>query len=182
MKKQQLSPREAASAAPEQNVDKIREIIFGGHMRDYEQRFTQLEKRLATTQETLSRELSGKIDRLESFMRKEFDKLSERWATEHHALKTENEEHRAYVEELEREFEARFADLDEQLSVGSAGLQKSLEEATGKLMDLIRENRDQLSMVIDKQARSLDTSKVAREDLAAMLSEVAKRLQNDGKA
>ena len=31
------------------NVDKIRDILFGGQMRDYEQRFADLEKRLSNT-------------------------------------------------------------------------------------------------------------------------------------
>ncbi len=36
------------------NVDKIREILFGGQMRDYEQRFADLETRLTKNIELIS--------------------------------------------------------------------------------------------------------------------------------
>lgn len=182
MKKQQATAGENKQGIAEQNVDKIREIIFGGQMRDYEQRFAELEKRVSVTHEALSKDITSRIQKLEGFIRKEFEKMSELWAREHSALKQEDEENRAYVEDLEKELEGRFVDLDEQLAVGSEALRKSIETASAELMDLIRENREQLSTIIDQQGRTLDSSKVARDDLAAMLAEVAKRLQADGKA
>ena len=59
------------------NVDKIREIIFGGQMRDYDRRFSKLEQRLLKESEHLRRDLDKRIDDLESLVRNELSKLGE---------------------------------------------------------------------------------------------------------
>ena len=46
---------------------------------------------------------------------------------------------------------------------------------------MIAETRDQLSAALTDEARSLDNSKLAREDLAGLLSEVSLRLTKDFK-
>ena len=50
MTKKQVKKKPAQSIeASDDNVDKIRQILFGGQMRDYEDRFAELEARLAKT-------------------------------------------------------------------------------------------------------------------------------------
>ena len=38
-------PAARANVAPEGNVDQIRDILFGGQMRDYDRRFDELDER-----------------------------------------------------------------------------------------------------------------------------------------
>jgi hypothetical protein len=58
------------------NVDKIRDILFGGQMRDYERRFSDLEKRLTKNIELISTNFEKRMDRLNAFAKREVEKLT----------------------------------------------------------------------------------------------------------
>ena len=53
------------------NVDKIRDILFGSQMRDYDKRFVRLEERLAKAADALRDDLKKRFDSLEAFVQQE---------------------------------------------------------------------------------------------------------------
>ena len=63
-------------------MDKIRDILFGSQMRDYDKRFTRLEERLSQDAITLREELKKRLDTLEAFVRQEGESLSQRLKNE----------------------------------------------------------------------------------------------------
>ena len=56
---------EGSTDGLEGNVDQIRQILFGGQMRDYEKRFAAMEKHLTKSIEQLARSVEKRIDRLD---------------------------------------------------------------------------------------------------------------------
>src|SRR4051794_5479853 len=64
------------------NIDKIREIIFGGQMRDYSKRFATLETRVIKESVELREDTRKRFEVLEMFIKREFEALSERLQTE----------------------------------------------------------------------------------------------------
>ena len=67
------------------NVDKIRDILFGSQMRDYESRFARLEETLVKENAEIRETNRRRFEQLEAFVRKEFDSIQSRaraWATE----------------------------------------------------------------------------------------------------
>ena len=59
------------------NVDQIRQILFGGQMRDYEKRFVEMEKHLTKSIEQLANSVEKRIVRLDTFAKRELEKLSD---------------------------------------------------------------------------------------------------------
>lgn len=165
----------------EGNVDKIRDILFGGQMRDYDQRFAELEKKLGQSIERLNRDLEKRVDRLDSYARREIDKLSEKISSEKKDRVADSKKGAGEFREFTDQVESWFAEVDEQLASDTKDLRSSIHEQNEALSDLIRETRDQLNEAIASESRDLADSKLAREDLAGLLSEVALRLQNDFK-
>src|ERR1700691_6741055 len=68
------------------NVDKIRDILFGSQMRDYDKRFGRLEDRLIKDAESLRDEMKKRFETLEAFVQKELESLGVRLKTEKPAL------------------------------------------------------------------------------------------------
>src|ERR1700735_5916501 len=60
------------------NVDKIRDILFGSQMRDYDKRFGRLEERLIKDAESLRDEMKKRFEALEGFVQKEIESLGPR--------------------------------------------------------------------------------------------------------
>ena len=64
------------------NIDKIRDILFGSNMRDYEQRFARLEEALKKESSDLRETTRRHLETLESFVHKELAALEARLNTE----------------------------------------------------------------------------------------------------
>src|SRR5215472_16070145 len=64
------------------NIDKIRDILFGSNMRDYEQRFARLEEALRKESLDIRDTTRRHLEALEAFVHKEFAALDARLNTE----------------------------------------------------------------------------------------------------
>src|SRR5271166_299820 len=110
------------------NVDKIRDILFGSNMREYEKRFARLEERLTKSSDALREDLKKRFDSLESYVREEMESLGQR-------LKAEKSERGESLKELTREsrdnskaLEKKLSQLEEQLDAAQTELRSKILE------------------------------------------------------
>ncbi len=163
------------------NVDKIREILFGGQMRDYEQRFADLETRLTKNVELISSNFEKRMERLDTFARRELDKLAEQVKEERKARREEGKQGSKELKAVADQVETWCAELEEQIGGEAQELRGLLQEQSEELSGMIQDTHEQLSKNLTAEARNLEDGKLAREDLAALLTEVALRLKKDFK-
>lgn len=163
------------------NVDKIREILFGGQMRDYEQRFADLESRLTKNVELISNNFEKRMDRLDAFAKRELEKLTEQVKEERKARREDGKQGSKDLKELAQQLESWCAELEEQISSEAQELRGTLQEQGEELSGMIHDTHEQLSKNLTTETRNLADGKLAREDLAALLTEVALRLKKDFK-
>src|SRR3954464_11499462 len=78
------------------NVDKIRDILFGTQMRDYESRFARLEETLIKETGEIRDTNRKKLEQLEGFVRREFEAVQSR-------IKTERDERTETAGQMARE-------------------------------------------------------------------------------
>ncbi len=166
-------------ANTEGNVEKIREILFGGQMRDYEQRFADLEDRLTRSVEQASRNLEKRLDRLDAYAKRELEKLSGQIKEERQARRSEGKESARDIKDLGQQFESWCAEVEEEIGEESTTLRRSLQEQSEELSGMINDVHDELSKALSGEARNLANAKLAREDLADLLAEMALRLKKD---
>lgn len=163
------------------NVDKIREILFGGQMRDYEQRFQDLENRLTRNIEVMSSNFEKRVDRLDAFAKREIEKLVEQVKDERKARREDGKQGARDYKELAQQVESWYAELEEQIGSETQDLRGTLQEQSEELAGMIHDTHEQLSKNLASETRSLADDKLAREDMAALLTEVALRLKKDFK-
>ncbi|HKZ80015.1 MAG TPA: hypothetical protein VJ124_17205 [Pyrinomonadaceae bacterium] len=163
------------------NIDKIREILFGGQMRDYEKRFSRLEERLIKDSAELREETTRLFATLEAFIKKEIDALTE-------GLNTERYSREGTISLLSRE-------LHETRDVLAAKLQQSLElntrahrelrqqilDQSRGLAEEMRRKYDELAANLNRQIAELSQEKTDRASLSALFTEVAMRLNSEFK-
>jgi hypothetical protein len=163
------------------NVDKIRDILFGGQMRDYEQRFSTLETRLTQSIERSSRDLERRIERLDGFAKREVEKLAEQLKAERKDRMADNKKGAGEFNEFADQVEGWFAEVEEKLESETKDIREAIHEQGNDLTALLRQAQEQLQASLERETGELADSKVAREDLAALLTEVAMRLNKDFK-
>lgn len=163
------------------NVDKIREILFGGQMRDYDKRFTRLEERLLKESAELREESRRRVEALETFVNKEFAALVNR-------LQAEQQSREASVQTMSRELNEAIKSLDARLTQfynqnteAQHDLRQQLLEQSKNLNEEIRRKHDDVSATLERELAELNHEKTDRTSLSALFTEVALRLNNDFK-
>ncbi len=159
------------------NVEKIRDILFGTHIRDYDKRFKRLEDRLIQEGQQLRDDISQRIRALEELLNTEIDALSEK-------AKVDRQERILSVQDLQQELGAlknelnnRSSQLEEQFGKELKQLRQQLHLRSQEFATQLRSQNENLNELIKQEITALQEEKVSRNDLAAFFSEFSLRLK-----
>ena len=172
----------AEMATPETgaSVDKIRDILFGSQIKNYEARFARLEENLVRETVELKETMRRRFESLEGFFRSETEALAAR-------LKAEREERTGNVSTLTRDLKAtheellrKINELDASTSEAQTnGLRRELMAESRKLLDEIGQRHDSLRSLLERRVGELRNAKTDRVLLAALFTEIATQIGDD---
>ena len=158
------------------NVDKIRDILFGSNMREYEKRFARLEEKLTKSSDALRDDLKKRFDTLESYVREEIESLGQR-------LKNEKAERTETTKEFTREtrdtskaLEKKLSQLEDALESAQGDLRSRILDQSKALGSQIQKAKDDLEASLESEAEALRNEKTDRAALADLFTELALRL------
>lgn len=161
------------------NVDKIRDILFGSNMREYEKRFARLEERLTKSSDALRDDLKKRFDTLESYVREEMDSNNQR-------LRLEKTERTESLKELTREtrdssksLEKKLSQLEEQLTSAQSDLRTRILDQSKALSNQIQKVKDEIEAALEHEAETLRNDKTDRAQLADLFAELSLRLKDE---
>lgn len=163
------------------NVDKIRELIFGTQMRDYDTKFARLEDRLLKEAADLREDIKRRFATLEAFMKSELGALDE-------ADKSERKERLAAVKELADEAKAdakgaekKAAQLEEQNAKAQRELRQLIFDESKRLAEEIEQKHAAAAGELGREATDIRRTLTDRHSLADLFAELSLRLK-DGPA
>lgn len=171
-------PKAGADTAPG-NVDKIREILFGNHMREYDARFAKLEETLLKEAAELRDGTRRRFEALEAFVKSELDSLQARLKSEREERTSQIKQHGKELQEVSEGLSARLRDLDDTTSEAQRKLRNEILDQSRSLMDEMRSRQEEIGKLLDRRFQELRASKTDRAALAALFSEVALRLNKE---
>ncbi len=164
----------AAGETPE-SLDRVRDILFGGHMRAVESRMARIEERLLREQASLHTEVDKQIRSLEASVQKDLGGLVE-------ALKAERvkraEDLKALTQHTARGLKSvdkRLGKLDEAAGAADADLRSQLLEHTQTVATELTGLSDRLDRVVAE----LRAEKADLASLVGLFSDMAVRLSED---
>jgi uncharacterized phage infection (PIP) family protein YhgE len=167
--------------APSGNLDKVRDILFGAQMRDYDRRFTRLEEQLHKEISNAREDTHRRFDQLENFIKQEISSLGER-------LRSENQQRTQATDDITREFRDAARDLkeklnefDEQTAQTHREIRQQILDQSKNLSDEIRQKYEDLAGALAREARELRSDKADRLALSNLFTELAMRLNNEFK-
>jgi hypothetical protein len=161
------------------SLDKVRDILFGVQMREYERRLARLEERLIKDTADLKEDVRKRLEALDSYVRRESESLGDRITAE----RTERSDaHKILSRDLQdagSSFEKRTSQLDEQLARAQRDLRQQILDQHQRLTDDIQQRVDAVLATLMRESQSLRTEKADRATVASLLTEMALRLTND---
>lgn len=158
------------------NLDKVRDLIFGGQMRDYERKFARLEERLAKETTDLREEVRRRLTALETYMKTEVESLSERLRLEQDGRTSADKDLGRELRDTSQQLDQRISQLDDFVARGQRDLRQQLHAQHQELGDDIRSRVEDVLVRLAHEAQELRSDKTDRKALAALLTEMAMRL------
>lgn len=161
------------------NLDKVRDILFGGQMRDYEKRFNRLEDRLIKECSNIREDIKKRLDSLETYIMQEVEALSEGLKAEQTQRDETSKEIAQELKDTTKALEKKIGQLDEQTSQKQRELRQQILDQSKSLDDDMRQKYESILAVIEREVQELRSDKTDRSTLAALLTQVAMRLNNE---
>ena len=175
-------PRASAPAAEQAgvgNVDKIRDILFGSQIREYDSRLTRLEETMVKENADLRDSMKKRLDSLENFVKKELESLQAR-------LKSEREQRSEAAQQLSQELKGlgesltrKIRELEDQGAEANRGVRQEILQQSNELSEEIRARHEETAAALELRVGELGASKTDRAALASMFTEVAMRLNDE---
>ena len=172
---------ELGGADRDGNVNKIRDILFGSQMRDYERKFTQLEDRLMKEAADLREDVKRRFASLEAFIKGEIEALDSAQKAEKTERANEVKEVSAETKESAKRLEKRIAQLDEDNSKSQRSLRQLVLDESKRLAEEIGVKHADVSANIARDLQELRGILTDRHALSDLFAELSLRLKNEFK-
>jgi chromosome segregation ATPase len=160
-------------------VEKIRDLLFGNQMQDYDRRFSMLEERFLQRFREIESETARNLGSFESSAKKQMESLAAQ-LREEKDLRTDADKeidrtHREHNDTVEK----RLRSISEQLSKLERDQADRLTQEVQSLRDEIKRRNEDLQHTIEKMFAELSNVKTDRNLLASLFLEIARCLNQD---
>jgi len=160
------------------SVDKIRDILFGNQMRDFERRFSQMEDRLAKATRDLRDETIKRLEALELFFKKEQASIKDRVKSEAEQRENEDRKLNDALQSSGSSLKKEITQIEEKFSALTSDLRQQILEQSKSLSEEIQNKNEQASEALQNTAQRLDDAKIDRSTMAEYLIEMAMRISD----
>jgi len=168
----ELSTADAASSS---NIDQLRDIIFGGQMREYERRFARMEERMAKELADVREEVRDRCTALERYVRDELESITIELRASQQSRTAEELRLSQSIVDAAKVAEERIATLSD--LVGTQ--HRELLEQTKTITDEVHRRHEDLLALVERDAAELRDGKADRSALSALFMELALRLRGE---
>ncbi|UCI07186.1 hypothetical protein [Mesorhizobium sp. B1-1-8] len=171
--------REGGGSGDAVGVDKIRDLLFGNQMQDYDRRFSKLEERFLQRFKDVESEAKRNLEMYESNAKKQVDSLAGQLRNEKDARADADKEIDRNLREQNQALEKQVRALSDQLSDLEREVADRINRSDHSLREEIKQKNESMQMLLEKLFSDLSNVKTDRNLLAGLFVEVAKCLNQD---
>jgi chromosome segregation ATPase len=160
-------------------VDKIRDLLFGNQMQDYDRRFSKLEERFQQRLKDIESETARSLSAYELNAKKQVDSLASQLREEKDLRADADKDIERALRDQTQALEKRLRTLSDQVAQLERDLGDRLSHETQALHDEIKRKSGDIQNTLEKMFSELSNVKTDRNLLAGLFVEVAKCLNQD---
>lgn len=175
------APEMPADETPE-NLDKVRDILFGGQMRAVDQRLAALEKRFQKDLDGFRAESDKRLTGLEAFIKKEIEAQTKKLQAERSKRTDDLKGLNADVRDNFKSIEKQLTKLDDSSNKADADLRTAILEHTHTVADQLKNLSDEFAAELRQAVQELRGEKLDTATLIQVFSDMALHLSEDLKA
>jgi hypothetical protein len=165
-----------------ENLDKVRDILFGGQMRAVDQRLAALEARFHKEVDALRSDTAKRSTDLENFFKKQMESLTKKLQGERSKRTDDLKLLNAEVQDGFKSLDKQLAKLDDASSKADADLRTAILEHTQTVAEQTQKLSDDFSAELRQAVQELRGEKLDTATLIQLFSDMALHLSEDLKA
>lgn len=159
------------------NIDQIRDIIFGAHLREYTSRLDKAESDISTIQQEVRDRLDEIKSALASELRAAVESIDKRLKNISASTQEETADLRQQFDRINRKFTNNIENLDEAVEAQRVALREEIAQTREGLQNDTRELRSFVLEELEQHFAILREDKLSKYDLAELLFELGLRLK-----
>jgi archaellum component FlaC len=168
-----------APSADAPGVDKIRELLFGNQMQDYDRRFSLLEDRFQQKLRDQEGELARNLSSVETLIKKQLDSIAAQVRQEQDLRAEADKDLGRVLREQIQALEKRLSQISDQLASVEREFTQRVGDESQSLRDEIRRRNEDARTTIERMFSELSNVKTDRNLLAGLFVEIARCLNQD---
>ena len=166
-------------ASADSGVEKIRDLLFGSQLQDYDRRFANLEDRFQKRQKELEAETARSLGAFEANAKKQVESVANQLREEKDGRAEAEKELERSIRDQTQVLEKRLRQLSDQLAQLERDVTDRFSQASQSLHEEIKRKNDDTRQAIERMFAELSGVKTDRNLLAGLFVEVAKALNQD---
>ena len=160
------------------DIEKVRDILFGKYVANFEERFANLESRLEGDVDQLKNKLVNKLEGMDDKVNRSLAKLDERIEQENAERDAGFSDMQKGLSEAEKSLQHSISLMEDQASQELVEMRKTFKANQEELIDQLTVAQKSLMSEITSQKEQLELDKVGRQSLALLLDEMAVKLRS----
>jgi hypothetical protein len=172
-------PEAVNSPSESENIDKIRDILFGSQSRQIDKKLVALDDKIEKAIASVRIETKSNLDTLERFVRNELQSISDQLSSEKNERIESAQTLSEKVNDAKRMFENKLSLLGDKVVSNQREVQEQILQQAKTVMTEIREKNDALQKHLNQSIEALTHEKTDRLALADLMMEAAMRLKNE---
>jgi uncharacterized phage infection (PIP) family protein YhgE len=159
------------------NIDQIRDIIVGSHLRTYDGRLEKIESELTMLQQ----EMRDRVEQVKTTCTTEIRAAVENLEKKFKSLSISTQDNQTDLQQqldrVSKKLSSNLTELDETIDQKTTSLRQDLSQTRDSLQGDISSLRDLILEELERRFSQLKEAKVSRDDIAEALFEMGMRLK-----
>lgn len=161
-----------------ENVEQIRDIIFGSQIKSFEQKLTQLNSSLKLVENKLTKMMYDSHLKLQKDSERSFGVLEEMIETLSQTVQKERLQTKELINTRDINLQAQVTSHNELLTRKFNIIKDTVSEEKRRSDEKLRLMRDEIQRSVEAELASLSQNKLSRASMSEMFLDVAMRLQD----
>jgi hypothetical protein len=159
-----------------ENLEKIRELLFGSQAKTFESKMVRMDERLLREIGDVRNEVRNRLDSLEMYVKNELQTVIGRITSEHEQRSEAFRQMTVNLRDTAEAFEKKTAQLDNKLEEKTKELREQLLFQAKRLTDDTLKKHEEAVQAMEESATRIRSEYVDRSNLSKLFTELAVRL------
>jgi len=159
------------------NVDQIRDLIFGSQIKDFEAQFNQLNNTIKTVEEKMTKAFSESQAKLQKETERSLEVLEKKIDN----LSSSTQKERAKLKELinttDESLQEQLMNQKDEFATKLKIMKENVADENKKLSDNMAAMQKEIQVTVEKGLGTLGDDKLSRDSMAQMFLDVAMKIQ-----